>query len=542
MLQSMQDWPLLVSKLIDHAAMIAPDREIVTLSVEGPVHRTSWAETRRRARQLAGALRGVGIAPGDRVATLAWNTWRHLECLYGTAGIGAVAHTVNPRLFDEQIIYILNHARDRILLFDTSFAELVARIAPQLETIEHFIVLTDRAHMPQPALPLRCYEEFLATGAADTPWAALDENAPAGLCYTSGTTGNPKGVLYTNRSTVLHSLAAAQVNVFALSTPSVILPVVPMFHANAWGIPYAAALAGAKLVLNGPHHDAPTLQRLIVDEGVTVTAAVPTVWLAMLQHLRATGGNLGQLQRTIIGGSAAPRSMIAGFENAHGIEVIHAWGLTETSPVGTTASLCDHGRTLDAEGQLDLKCKQGRPVFGVEMRVVDDEGRPQPHDGATSGNLQVRGPWVVQRYYLAETAATTGDGWFDTGDIANLDGRAYMHITDRAKDVIKSGGEWISSIELENAAVGCPGVAEAAVIGIPHPKWTERPLLVLVRAAGATPTEADVRAHLAPRIAKWWMPERIEFVDAIPHTATGKIRKTALREMFRDLQPQPAAH
>lgn len=530
---SMQDWPLLTTKLIDHAAAVAPDREIVTNTVEGPRHRTTWREVRSRAKRVAAALDRLGVAQGDRVGTLAWNTFRHVECWYGITGIGAVSHTINPRLFDEQISFIINHAEDRVLLFDLTFLDLVARIAPQLTTVEHFILLTDRAHMPANRPDLLCYEEWIADEDADKDWTALDENAPAGLCYTSGTTGDPKGVLYTHRSNVLHAMAAAQVDVLALSSRAAAMPIVPMFHANAWAMPYAAAMTGAKLVLAGPNSDAPTLHRLIVEEDVTVTAAVPTIWLAMLQHLRATGATLGVLQRIIIGGSAAPRSMIAALQNDHGVEVVHAWGLTETSPIASAGRLCASGLTEAPERRLDLQCKQGRAVFGVEMEVFGDDGAPLPRDGRMAGHLKVRGPWVAARYFKAAGGnVLDADGWFDTGDIGTLDARGYMQITDRSKDVIKSGGEWISSIELENAAVDCPGVAEAAVIGVPDERWGERPLLAIVRDPESKVDVEAVRSHLAARVARWWLPERIVFVSQLPHTATGKILKSALREQF----------
>lgn len=532
-LGSMQDWPLLVWKLIDHAAVTAPRQAIVTQTVEGPLHRTNWREVRVRARKVANALHRFGIGQGERVGTLAWNTHRHVECWYGISGMGAVAHTVNPRLFDDQIVYILNHAADRVLFLDLTFVELVQRLAPRLETIERFVILTDREHMPGTDLAFECYEDLLARETGDFDWAELDERSPAGLCYTSGTTGNPRGVLYTHRSNVLQTFACSQAAVFNLSAQSTVLPIVPMFHANAWALPYAAALAGAKLVMGGPHHDAITLQRLIETEGVTVTGAVPTVWLAMLQHLKRTGTRLGDLKRVVIGGSAAPRSMIEAFERDLDIEVVHAWGLTELSPLGSACTLSAEAAALPFEQQLDLKCKQGQPVFGIEMKIVDENGRELPRDGRSAGNLKVRGPWVIAQYFHdSRTRPLDEEGWFDTGDIATLDNESYMQITDRSKDVIKSGGEWISSVALENAAVGCPGIAEAAVIGVPHPRWGERPLLILVRSAESDVTAHDVRTYLSGRIAKWWMPEDIVFEASIPHTATGKIMKTALRERF----------
>jgi fatty-acyl-CoA synthase len=424
----------------------------------------------------------------------------------------------------------------------STFLKLVEEIAPRLTTVQHFVVMTDRAHMPHSSLNLLCYEDLVAQQDGDFAWANVDENAPAGLCYTSGTTGNPKGVLYSHRSNVLHTFAACQIDALAMSSRTVVLPVVPMFHANSWGIPYAAAAVGAKIVMGGPNNDAPTLHRLMLEEGVTLTAAVPTVWLAMLQHLETTGAGLGKLERVVIGGSAAPRSMIDAFETKYNVTVAHAWGMTEMSPLGSVGMLCAHGAAQPWETQLDLKCKQGRTLFGVEMKITGDDGNEQPRDGKAFGNLKVRGPWVVGTYFKGDGGKVLDDdGWFDTGDVATLDPQGYMQITDRSKDVIKSGGEWISSIELENAAVGCPGVQEAAVIGLPHPKWDERPLLILIRKPGAAVTKEAVLAFLKDKIAKWWMPDDVVFVDAIPHTATGKIQKTALREQFRDYKLPTAA-
>ncbi|MGL4542767.1 MAG: long-chain-fatty-acid--CoA ligase, partial [Polymorphobacter sp.] len=477
MLGGMQDWPLLVWRLIDHAALNHPNREIVSLTVEGPKVRTSWGEVQRRARKVAQALAGLGMQPGDRIATLAWNTHRHLECWYGISGMGGVAHTINPRLFEDQIVYIANHAEDRVLFFDLSFLKLIETIAPRLETIEKFVLLTDRAHMPASSpLALLCYEDLVAAQDGNFTWAEVDENAPSGLCYTSGTTGNPKGVLYTHRSNVLHAFAASLNDVFGLSAQTVVMPFSPMYHANAWSVPYAAALTGAKLVLAGPFTDAPTLQKLIVDEDVDFTLAVPTVWLSMLQHLEKTGEHLGKLKRVAIGGSAVPRMMIERFQNDHGVTVSQIWGMTEMSPIGTSGTPCPDVLAMGPDAKLDAQCKQGRAVFGVEMKIVGDDGTELPRDGVAFGRLLVKGPWTVGQYFKGDGGQVLdADGWFDTGDVATLDPLSYMHIVDRSKDVIKSGGEWISSIELENAAVGCPGIAEAAVIGVAHPKWDERP-------------------------------------------------------------------
>ena len=533
----MQDWPLLVWRMIDHARINHGHREIVTARVEGDIHRYTWADCHLRARKVAQALARSGIGIGDRVATLAWNTYRHVEAWYGISGMGAVAHTVNPRLFPEQIIYIMNHAEDRILLFDKTFLPLVEALAPALKTIETYVLMIDADHMPADSkLPnLVCYEDWVEAEDGDYAWPMLDENAAAGLCYTSGTTGNPKGALYSHRSNVLHTLAACMTDALGLSQTSVILPVVPMFHANAWGVPYASAAVGAKMVLNGPNFDPGTLHKLIVDEGVTMTAAVPTVWLGMLQFLEKTGLDLGNLSNVVIGGSAAPRMMIEAFQKKYGVRVGHAWGMTEMSPLGTVGTLTARVEQMDEDTQIDYQCKQGRPIFGVEMKITDDAGQELARDGVAFGNLKVRGPWIVKGYFKGEGGSVLdGDGYFDTGDVATIDPESYMQITDRAKDVIKSGGEWISSIDLENAAVAHPGIAEAAVIGVFHPKWDERPLLICVKAEGAEVDKGDVLAFLTDKVAKWWLPDDVVFVDELPHTATGKILKTKLREDFKD--------
>ncbi|MCG2841010.1 long-chain-fatty-acid--CoA ligase [Sandaracinobacter sp. RS1-74] len=535
---TMQEWPLNVWRLIDHAAQNHGEREIVSLTCEGHEVRTDWRQVQGRAKQVAEALRKLGVKAGDRVGTLAWNTHRHIESWYGISGMGAVAHTINPRLFEEQIAYIANHAEDRVLFFDLTFVKLVEALAPKLKTIEHYVLLTDRAHMPaDSSLKLICYEEMIGGEDADAAWTAMPETAPSGLCYTSGTTGNPKGVQYSHRANVLHSYGACMGDVLDIRSRAVVLPVVPMYHANAWGVPYAAAATGAKLVMCGPHFDAPTIASVIRKEEVTLTLAVPTIWLGMLQHLEATGADLKPLERVVIGGSAAPRSMIEAFEEKYGVDVCHAWGMTEMTPLGTIGSLSADALKLPREKQIDLKCKQGRGIFGVELKLVDDEGRELPRDGVAFGRLLVRGPWIVASYFKGDGGEILDkDGWFDTGDVATIDPGGYMQITDRSKDVIKSGGEWISSIEIENIAIGCPGVAEAAVIGVRHPKWDERPLLVVIRKEGSVVTAAEILEYLQGRIAKWWMPDAVEFVDSIPHTATGKIQKVALREQFAGYQ------
>ncbi|HEY1707986.1 MAG TPA: 3-(methylthio)propionyl-CoA ligase [Rhizomicrobium sp.] len=535
MLGQMQDWPLLVHKIIDHAALYHGEREVVSRSVEGPIHRTNYREIAGRARRVAEALDRHGVKLGDRVATLAWNSWRHLETWYGIAGIGAVYHTLNPRLFPDQIVYIANHAEDRVLFFDITFAKLVEEIAPKLPSVKLYVAMTDAAHLPDAKIPnMVAYEDFIGDTSGTFEWKEFDENTACGLCYTSGTTGNPKGVLYSHRSNVLHSLMAAQTDAQRISERDSVLPIVPMFHANAWALAFSGPMVGAKLVMPGAKLDGESVYELLHEEEVTMSAAVPTVWLALFQYLEKTGKTLPHLKRVLIGGSACPRSMIEGFEKKYDVEVIHAWGMTEMSPLGTLGTLKHNLQSLPYEKKLDYKCKQGHPVFGVEMRIVDDENKELPRDGKAFGRLEVRGPAIAKGYFRGEGAdAFDADGWFDTGDVATLDADGYMTITDRAKDVIKSGGEWISTIEIENIAVGHPAVAEAAVIGVAHPKWDERPLLILVVKPGKSVTRDEMLQYLGGKIAKWWMPDDVAFIDEIPHTATGKIQKIALRERFR---------
>jgi fatty-acyl-CoA synthase len=528
MLGGMQDFALRVPRLIDHAEREHGDQEIVSYWADGTQTRESWAGIARDARRLAQALEALGLKPGDRVATLAMNHGRHLTAWYGAIGMGGVIHTINPRLFDEQIVYIANHAEDRVLLYDRVFAPIVERLKPQFTSIERYVVF-DSAE----------WEELLAPHDGDYAWVEGDERDPCMLCYTSGTTGNPKGVLYEHRSTMLHAMTEVSPPVFNLSPQSVALPVVPMFHAAAWGLPFAGALAGIKFVFSAVN-EAKVLCRLMNEEKVTHSAGVPTVWLAMFQHIDETGERPEHMQLVTIGGSAAPRAMIERLMKM-GIRVGHAWGMTETSPIGTMGAPPRDWDRLSFEQQVDLVSKQGRVPFGVELRAVDDEERILPRDGQSSGRLQVRGPWVIKRYFKAEADATDADGWFDTGDVAVLHPDGTMQITDRSKDVIKSGGEWISSVELENAAVGCAGVAEAAAIGVYHPKWDERPLLLVVRKPDAEVSAADVIAHLSGRVAKWWLPDEVLFVDSLPHTATGKLLKTALRDQYRDYRLKSAA-
>ncbi|TAK47181.1 MAG: fatty-acid--CoA ligase [Xanthobacteraceae bacterium] len=531
----MQDWPLLCHKIIDHAALNHGGRAVVSRSVEGPIHRTTYRELHGRALKVAQRLDRDGIRLGDRVATLAWNTWRHVEAWYGIMGIGAICHTVNPRLFPEQIAWIINHAGDRVLMLDLTFVPLVEKIAAQLPGIERYIVLTDAAHMPATSLNNAvAYESWLAEADGDFAWREFDENTAAGMCYTSGTTGNPKGVVYSHRSNVLHALITNTPDTFGSSARDVVLPVVPMFHANGWGLVFNAPMSGAKLVLPGARLDGASVYELMAAEKVSFTAGVPTVWLMLLQHLEATGAMLPDLKRMIIGGAAAPRSMIETYEDKYGVEVRHSWGMTEMSPLGTVCTLTADHDGLAADQRLDVKTSQGRTPFMVEMEITDDEGRVLPRDGATFGRLKVRGPAVSSSYFRDAADVLDGDGHFDTGDVATIDAGGYMRITDRSKDVIKSGGEWISTIALENLAVGHPQVAEAAVIGIKHPKWDERPLLIVVPKPGQVPTREDILGFMTGRVAKWWMPDDVVFVDEIPHTATGKIKKTALRDIFRD--------
>ena len=535
MLGLMQDWPLLCHRIIDHAALNHPERPVITRSIEGPIHRTNYAEVRARSLRVAQRLERDGIKLGDRVATLAWNSWRHLESWYGILGIGAIYHTVNPRLFPEQIVWIVNHAEDRVMMTDLTFEPLLEKIADKLPTVERFIIYTDRAHMPATTLRNAVpYEEWLAGADGDFTWKSFDENTAAGMCYTSGTTGNPKGVLYSHRSNVLHTLISLQAEVIGLTSGDVVMPIVPMFHANSWGLAFSAPAVGSALVMPGAKLDGPSVYELLNDYKVTVTGAVPTVWLALLQHLEKTGDKLPYLKRVIIGGSACPRAMIKAFEEDYGVIVAHAWGMTEMSPLGSVGSLKPEYADLPLEGRLDIKQKQGHSPFGVEWKITDDNGRDLPWDGKKFGRLKVRGPAVAKAYYREDAAILDADDYFDTGDVATIDRYGYMQITDRSKDVIKSGGEWISSIDLENLAVGHPKVAEAAVIGVRHPKWDERPLLVIVLKEGQSASKQEILAFIEGKIAKWWMPDDVVFVNAIPHTATGKIQKITLRDQFRD--------
>ncbi|MBN8608539.1 MAG: long-chain-fatty-acid--CoA ligase [Caulobacterales bacterium] len=541
MLGLMQDWPLTVDRVLDHAKANFPRREVVTRSVDGPISRTTYANIWRRAKQVTNALQERGVQMGDRVATLAWNTERHLEAWYGAMGMGAILHTVNPRLFPEQVAWIINHAEDKILFFDTTFAPLVEKIAPLLKTVQTYVAFTDRDHTPKSSVThFVAYEDFIHGHAQEAAWGGFDENTAAGLCYTSGTTGDPKGVLYSHRSNVLHAMAANQTDVFGCGASDVVMPIVPMFHANAWAISFVGPMCGAKLVMPGAKLDGPSVYELLETEKVTFTAAVPTVWLGLLAFLREQNLKPTTLKRVVIGGSAVPEAVLRAFEEDYGVEVLHGWGMTEMSPMGSVGKLLPEHYAQDHEAQIKTKLKQGRPPFTVEMKIVDDDGVEKPHDGKAFGRLLVRGPSIARAYFKNAGAKNEkGEclepcGFFDTGDVATIDELGVMQITDRAKDVIKSGGEWISSIDIENIAVGAEGVANAAVIGVLHPKWDERPLLIIEPKPGAQPTREQLLAFLEGKIAKWWTPDDVVLVEKIPLGATGKINKLALREMFKD--------
>ena len=531
----MQDWPLTVDKILDHAKAWHGGREIVSRSVEGPIVRTTYAEVYERAKRVSNALLGLGILPGDRVATLAWNTARHVEAWYGIMGMGAICHTLNPRLFAEQLVYIINHADDRIILTDLTFLPILASIRDQIPGVKHIIVLADEAHLGDSLPGALAYETLVANASADIAWGGFDENTAAGLCYTSGTTGNPKGVLYSHRSNFLHTLVTMGSDVLGIKATDTVLPVVPMFHANAWGLAFSAPAVGAKLVMPGPKLDGASVHELLETEGVTFSAAVPTVWQMLLTHLRTSKGTLSTLKRVVIGGSAVPEAIVRGFRDEYGVDVTHAWGMTETSPLGTQATPNHAIAQMDDEQQLQFKLKQGRAPLGIQLKLVDDEDKLLPHDGETFGRLKVSGPFVVGEYFKSEGGnILDAEGYFDTGDVATIDEHGVMQITDRAKDVIKSGGEWISSIEIENIAAGHPKAELAAVIGVAHPKWDERPLLLVKLMAGESAAKDEFLQFLDGKIAKWWMPDDVVFVDEIPLGATGKIDKKLIRERMKD--------
>ncbi len=533
----MMEVPLLASSLLSHASRHFGDTEIVSRRLEGDIHRYTYRDCEKRARQLAQALIALGVEQGERIGTLAWNGYRHLECYYGVPGMGAVCHTINPRLFPDQVAFIIDHAKDSYVFFDMTFWQLVENIAPMCPNVKGWIVLGDEGCMEQfrndMSVPVLSYETLIGAQAGDFDWPMLDERQASILCYTSGTTGNPKGALYSNRSTVLHAYAAALPDAIAASSRDSILPVVPMFHVNAWGIPHAAPLAGAKLVLPGKDLDGKSLYELMEAEGVTFSAGVPTVWLGLLSYMRHEGLRFSTLERTVISGSACPPAMLRMFEDEYGVKVIHGWGMTEMSPLGTLARLSHRQKQRSPEDQRHSLEKQGHAIFGVDMKVVGDDGRDLPWDGKAFGNLHVRGPCVINRYFRRDDSPLV-DGWFPTGDVATIDADGFMQITDRSKDVIKSGGEWISSIDLENIAVSHPAVTGAACIACAHPKWTERPLIVAVLKPDAQVTREELLAHFEGKVAKWWVPDDVVFAEELPHTATGKLQKVRLRELYRE--------
>ncbi|MFC6197313.1 long-chain-fatty-acid--CoA ligase [Ponticaulis profundi] len=532
----MQEWPLTVDKILTHAKLNYPQRKVITRTVEGPITETSYSDIHDRAKKVSNALKADGVQMGDRIATLGWNTARHMEAWYGTMNIGSVLHTINPRLFPEQIVFIANDAEDKILFVDLTFLPLIEKIEGHLKTIEKFVVFTDAEHMPETSLKNAvAYEEYIKDQSEECEWGGFDENTPCGLCYTSGTTGNPKGVLYSHRSNVLHTFMTMQTDVLGVSANDRLLPVVPMFHANAWGLTFSCPAAGADMIMPGAQMDGASIYELLDTYKVTASAAVPTVWLMLLQHLEANNLKLPHLNRVVIGGSAVPERILRAFKEDYDVEVIHAWGMTETSPLGTLGTLPPELQGEDWDTQVKYKLKQGRMPFGVELTIKDDDGKKLPFDGEASGHLMIRGCAVVDTYFKGVGGEILDDeGYFDTGDVATIDELGFMQITDRSKDVIKSGGEWISSIDLENIAVGHPKVANAAAIGVYHPKWDERPLLIIQLHEGEDVSKDEILATLEGKIAKWWTPDGVTFVDNIPLGATGKINKLALREQFKD--------
>lgn len=531
----MQDRPLLISSLIEHAAAFHPHAEIVSRTVEGPIHRCTYADIRRRAMQVANAMKTLGVQPGDRVGTLAWNGYRHLEIYYGVSGSQRVCHTINPRLFPQQVAWIANDAQDKVIFVDLNIFPLVEKLAPSLPSLKHVVLMCDRSNMPRESdLPsLLCYEDMLAAEDGNYAWPSFDENAAASICYTSGTTGNPKGAVYSHRSTVLHAYAAALPDAMCVSSSDTVLPVVPMFHVNAWGLPYSAALIGCRLVFPGHHLDGASLYELFEQERVTFSAGVPTIWLGLINHAKSHDLKFSTFRRTVIGGSACPPAMIKTLQDDFGVEVIHAWGMTELSPLGTLSRLKAKHADLPKEEKEKILAKQGKGIYGIDMRIVDGDGNVLPWDGKASGDLEVRGHWVVSGYFNMDKSPLH-DGWFPTGDVATIDADGYMQITDRSKDVIKSGGEWISSIDLENVLMAHPAVHEAAAIACPHPKWDERPLMVVVKKPGAEVSRDELIAFFKGKIPNWQTPDDIVFVEEIPHTATGKISKLQLRDKFKD--------
>ncbi|CAE6732520.1 3-methylmercaptopropionyl-CoA ligase [Paraburkholderia aspalathi] len=533
----MMQQPLLVASLLTHAERHHGEQEIVSRRVEGDIHRYRYRDFAQRARRMANALAGLGIEPGERVGTLAWNGYRHMELYFAVSGSGSVLHTLNPRLHVDQLAYIIEHAEDRVVFFDLTFLPLIESVAPRVRSPKVFVAMTDRAHMPRDhglSATLLCYEDIVDGHSDAFDWPLLDENSASSLCYTSGTTGNPKGVLYSHRSTLLHTYAAALPDSLNCSARDVILPVVPMFHVNAWGLPYIACMVGAKLVFPGPALDGKSLHELIENEQVTLSAGVPTVWQGLLAHVDAITGSFSSMKRTIIGGAPCPTAMTTAFQARYGIDVVHAWGMTELSPVGTICSFKAHQVSLPVVERYALQAKQGRPVFGMDMKIVDLEGEALPWDGAATGDLLVRGHWVTREYFGSDDAPPLRDGWFPTGDVARIDPDGFMQITDRSKDVIKSGGEWISSTDIENIAYLHPEVTTAVCIAARHPKWDERPLLLIVKKPGSALVPNELLTFFDGRLAKWWKPDAVVFVDSVPLGATGKVLKNRLRDQFGD--------
>ncbi len=533
MLGKMMHKQLTIGSLIDHAARYHASTEVVSVETAGGLSRSSWGEVDIRARKLASALGKIGVKQSERCATIAWNNVRHLEIYFGVAGGGMVCHTINPRLFPEQLIYVINHAQDQVLFLDKTFLPIAAKLGEHLNTVKTVVLMAPRDQEAAAMIDgLVFYEELLETGDADYQWPEISEDLPSSLCYTSGTTGSPKGVQYTHRSTVLHTIAGNQPDGLAIAAKDTVLPVVPMFHVAAWGVPYIAAATGCKLVLPGPGMDGESLVKLIDGEQVTIALGVPTIWMGLLAALESTGSTAATMKRTVVGGSALPPSMIPAFRDKYGVELIHAWGMTETSPLGTLNQLLQKHGSLSIDEQAQIRLGQGRPPFGVELRLVDETGAPLPNDGTTQGDLQIRGLWTVDSYFMAESSALTEDGWFDTGDVATIDADGYMIIRDRSKDIIKSGGEWISTVELENIAIGHTDVVNAAAIAARHEKWDERPILLVIKAAGSEVSERDLLDFYDGKIAKWQIPDAVIFVDELPLGATGKVLKNKLREQY----------